>query len=70
MRCEESGVLGIKRRVQSLLDARNINFSVLNVGMIAMHQNGSAGEEQENEKLRGSGAVWKQFTIDDLRLTV
>jgi hypothetical protein len=45
---EKLGVMGIQCRIQSSLDARNVDFSIFNVGMIAVQKNRGRGEEQQN----------------------
>jgi hypothetical protein len=51
VRGEKAVVAGIKGRVQNLLDSRNVDFGIFNVGMIAVLQDRSAREQQKKSNI-------------------
>jgi hypothetical protein len=48
-------------RIDNLLDARNVDLGVFDVGVVSMDQQGAEGKQREQAELTGSCASWRDF---------
>jgi hypothetical protein len=51
VRDKEDGIVWVEGGIQDLFDSRNVDLSVLDIGMVAVEQDGSSAEQEESKHL-------------------